>query len=156
MNRLEGIKVGDIIYHVTKGEVIVEEITDDEIEVSLKNHRFTYTSEGYMFKRDIHPSLFRNRNEVIEYFSNLQILNTEEELKKLETIEFDSNQNNYILYWNYEHDRVGMYCYKNEEFPNTIYFKGCNNLYQFAIKCNENGITKEQFFEAYKNVFGGK
>lgn len=157
MNRLEGIKVGDIIYHVTKGEVIVEEITDNEIEVSLKRHCFTYTSEGYMFKGDIHPSLFRSRKDMIEYFSNLPKIDIAEELSKLDVAEFERNKTNCLISWSYDYNKIVVSYHSSCEYPNMMYFKDNDKLDRFINRCHNNDkMTKEQFFEAYNKVFGGK
>lgn len=82
-------------------------------------------------------------------------LNLEAELKKLEKTNFQYGKNNHFLIWSYDFEEIQIdyRCIQQGVF--TIYFTE-ESVNKFIDNIKDKKITKEQFFNAYKNVFGGK
>lgn len=115
-----------------------------------EDYYYIYTLEGKKYRSDLHPRLFWDE---IKFEIPEKPFDLESELKKLKVQEFKTAERNYFLTW----DNVGKSIYYdivgNNEQPDIKYFTE-QSINNFMENVKDKKITKEQFFEAYKKVFG--
>lgn len=118
---------------------------------NYRNRYETYTLDGENYVEN-NPSLFWDE---IKFEIPEKPFDLESELKKLKVQEFKTAERNYFLTW----DNAGKSMYYdivgNNEQPDIKYFTE-QSINNFMENVKDKKITKEQFFEAYKKVFGGK
>lgn len=112
----------------------------------------SFTLNGKKLEEDVFPSLFWDE---IKFEIPEKPFSAEDELRKLEVKEFVKNTNNCLLTWDYDKDKVDYVRVEHIEFPMSICFDW-DSVIKITSILNKHKITKEQFFEAYRNVFGGK
>lgn len=138
------VKVGDKLYAIGLGEAIVINVDKDSFNVIGESNMFrTYYKDGKYHIFDIEPSIFWEKP-----------FDLEKELKKLEIKEFKGGQMNHYLAWNNKDDEIvkNYMIYYQDPFLICFTEESINN---FMKNIKDKEITKEQFFTAYKNVFGG-
>lgn len=149
-------KVGDRVWDFLYGYGKVVEVNKDELWVEFQSLYFgkkrVYTFDGILRGVGLPQTLFWNevKLEIPEKPFSL-----EDELRKLEVVEFKNEYNNYSIYWSNNFQKIRLTSYSNIEIPMMKYFSK-ESAYNFKKSINNKKITKEQFFEAYKNVFGGR
>lgn len=148
-------KVGDRAYDILRGwGTIVAIKQDSEYPICFKadiDSFCTFTFDGKRADIDISPSLFWDE---IKFEVPEKAFNLEEELRKLEVVEFKNEYNNYFIYWSNNFQEICLTSYTNIEIPMIKYFSK-ESAYNFKKSMNNKNITKEQFLSAYKKVFGG-
>ena len=156
----ENVKVGDSLYDVCFGWGRVKSINrldySDKahfIEVDFTNmKKFTYSKKGKNLDLGCtNQTLFWDevKFEVPEIPFSL-----EDELRKLEIVEFTKREKNFFLWWDNNEKEIHIDYYRNFEFPINKYFSE-ESINKFEESISDKKITKEEFFEAYKNVFFG-
>ena len=123
------------------------------LKVKLDNkysEELYYTIDGKSSTRNVNPSLFWNE---IKIDIPQKPFNLEKELRKLKIKKYKSNEGNYHLHWDNE-----LKCIKDSvnftvESPSIIYFTQ-DSIDNFINKIQFKTISKEEFFSAYKKVFG--
>lgn len=148
-------KVGDRVWDFSKSWGIIEKICDDDypIVVLFENKEIeTFTFEGKYSCSDLYPRLFWNE---IKFEIPEKPFNLEDELRKLEIQDFFYRGRNFYLLWDNQAQEIFISSDDIFERPLCIYFneKSAINFYE---KIKDKKITKQQFFRAYKNVFGGR
>lgn len=148
-------QVGDRVWDFVLGWgtiTLIKEKSDFPLTVMFdcKEDYYIYTLEGKEFRSDLHPRLFWNE---IKFEVPEKPFDLESELKKLEIVEFKNNKSNFSPYWNYCCNDIGYFINSTTQIPFVVYFteKSINN---FMSNIKDKNISKEQFFEAYKKVFG--
>ena len=151
----EDAQVGDRVWDFLCGWGTIININKDEgypMKIKFDNYRNryeTYTLDGKNYVEN-NPSLFWNE---IKFEIPEKPFDLEKELKKLEIKDFIVEEFNYNLYWCNKSKKIECnYGYWSEN-PLAIYFTE-NSVKKFMGKIEDEKITKEQFFEAYKKVFG--
>lgn len=154
MSRMfDEVKVGDRLYVIGFGEVIVISVDKDSFEVINQYNIYrTYYKDGKFHICDIEPSIFWEKPK-LEYIKE-KPFDLEEELRKLEVQEFKVAERNYFLIWDNAYKSIYYDAFGNNEQPNIKYFTE-QSINNFMKNVKNKKITKEQFFTAYKNVFGG-
>ena len=156
----ENVKVGDSLYDVCFGWGRVKSINrldySDKahfIEVDFTNmKKFTYSKKGKNLDLGCtNQTLFWDE---VKIEAPEKPFDLEEELRKLEVVEFKNEYNNYFIYWSNNFQAICLTSYTNIEIPMIKYFSK-ESAYNFKKSMNNKNITKEQFFSAYKKVFGG-
>ena len=156
----ENVKVGDSLYDVCFGWGRVKAINcldySDKahlIEVEFSHmKKFTYSKKGKNLDLGCtNQTLFWDevKFEVPEIPFNL-----ENELRQLEITEFRHGGNNQFLTWSNEFKNIDSYYFNSFQNPFLIYFTK-ESIDNFRENIKNKKITKEQFFSAYKKVFGG-
>ena len=156
----ENVKVGDSLYDVCFGWGRVKAINcldySDKahlIEVEFSHmKKFTYSKKGINLDLGCtNQTLFWDeiKFEVPEIPFSL-----EDELRKLEVVEFEYEKDNTYLAWNYEKNEIDYFFEQELENPGLLYFE-LDDVIFFLENIESKVITKEQFFETYKKVFGG-
>lgn len=150
-------KVGDKVWSMRNCWGTIVEINPNygcPLRVEFNNCDFTnsFTMDGKEYVNDINPTLFWNE---IKYETPKKPFNLEEELRKLEIAKFELGSNNYTLLWSNQYSIIDFDYYMSYQNPLTVYFTK-KSIMNFLDSIKDKGITKEEFFEAYKNVFGGK
>ena len=123
------------------------------LKVKLDNkysEELYYTIDGKSSIRNVNPSLFWN---VIKFRIPEKTFNLESELKRLEIKKFDAFEKNYGLIWDNSYDKIFTNFYNITEIPNVDYFTK-ESIDEFINNIKDVKITKEEFFSAYKKVFG--
>jgi len=145
-------KVGDRAYDILRGwGTIVAIKQDSEYPICFKadiDSFCTFTFDGKRADIDISPSLFWDE---IKFEVPEKAFNLEEELRKLEVVEFKNEYNNYFIYWSNNFQEICLTSYTNIEIPMIKYFSK-ESAYNFKKSMNNKNITKEQFLSAYKKV----
>lgn len=149
-------QVGDRVYDLLKGwGTIVNINPEDNYPIYVNSDIDSFCTFTYDGKRDINdknPTLFWDE---IKFDIPKKPFNLENELKQLEVQEFKTAERNYFLTW----DNAGKSIYYdivgNNEQPDIKYFTE-NSVKKFMENVKDKKISKEQFFEAYKKVFGGE
>lgn len=148
-------KVGDRAYDILRGWgtiVAIKQYTEYPICFKADIDSFcTFTFDGKRADIDISPSLFWDE---IKFKIPEKPFDLEEELRKLEVVEFKNEYDNYFIYWSNNYQEICLTSYKNIEIPMIKYFSK-ESAYNFKKSMNNKNITKEQFLSAYKKVFGG-
>ena len=149
-------KVGDRAYDILRGWGTIRFINKDSnypIHFITDTCIFgTYTFEGKRAETDIMPSLFWNE---VKFEVPKKPFSLEDELRKLEIIEFKFGKNNYSLIWNNKYNIIDFNCLISDQAPLTLYFTR-ESILNFLKNIDEKNITKEQFLIAYEKVFGRK
>lgn len=153
----ENAKVGDRVWSFTEHWGTVDEIKFDEkyyLLIKFDNGRVdSYTFDGRSRLSDTFPTLFWDE---IKFEIPEKPFSVEAELRKLKVKEFSRYECNYYLCWDNYYNKINYLSIRWSEIPATVYyFDYCDNLINVIKNINKHKITKEQFFEAYKNVFGG-
>ena len=145
-------KVGDRVWFFEYGwGTIVNMFYGNEYPIVFKSdtNRFcNFMIDGKRVVNDINPSLFWDeiKFEIPEKPFNLE--------EKLKIKEFNGEDNMYYLEWDWSIDILVYEQCKFFEKVGCIYFDK-DSISEFVRLANKHNITKEQFFTAYKNVFGG-
>ena len=150
-------KVRDRAYDILRGWGTIVEINEDReypiVFVADVDSFCTFTFDGKRDVNDKNPSLFWGEIKY-EIPEKPTIFNLENELRKLIIKEFEFEERNYYLYYNLEDEEIATKVIGREIEPFKIYFteKSIHNFFE-VIKFKY--ISKEEFFKAYKKVFGG-
>lgn len=150
-------KVRDRAYDILRGWGTIVEINEDReypiVFVADVDSFCTFTFDGKRDVNDKNPSLFWDEIKY-EIPEKPTIFNLENELRKLIIKEFEFEERNYYLYYNLEDEEIATRVIGRGIEPFKIYFteKSIHNFFE-AIKFKY--ISKEEFFKAYKKVFGG-
>lgn len=153
-------KVGDRVWYIAKGWGIIKEIhLEDEFEEEYMivefegvfDTEYQFNLDGRFNHEDINPVLFWDevKFEIPEIPFSL-----EDELRKLEIVEFTKIEKNFFLWWDNNEKEIHIDYYRNFEFPINKYFSE-KSINKFEESISDKKITKEEFFEACKNVFFG-
>ena len=151
-------KVGDRVWYIAKGWGTIVEINEDReypiVFIADVDSFCTFTFDGKRDVNDKNPSLFWDEIKY-EIPEKPTIFNLENELRKLIIKEFEFEERNYYLYYNLEDEEIATRVIGRGIEPFKIYFteKSIHNFFE-AIKFKY--ISKEEFFKAYKKVFGGR
>ena len=150
-------KSGDRVWDYLCGWGTIIEINNDDnyiypLTVEFENEQATYTLNGRKYTEDLNQRLFW---EEIKFEIPEKPFDLEAELKRLEIKEFEHGDKNYYLYWDNAGKKIYYDIVGNNEQPNIEYFSE-ENINNFMKNIRYKKITKEQFFVAYKNVFGGR
>lgn len=150
-------KVGDRAYDILRGWGTIVEINEDReypiVFVADVDSFCTFTFDG---KRDVNDKIQTLFWDEVKFEAPEKpiVFNLENELKKLIIKEFEFEERNYYLYYNLEDEEIATRVIGRGIEPFKIYFteKSIHNFFE-AIKFKY--ISKEEFFKAYKKVFGG-
>lgn len=152
---LRNAKVGDRVWDIIYGwGNIISVIKNDPfpIAVDFSNGKtISYKFNGKNNDTDINPRLFWDE---IKYEIPEKPFNLENELRQLEITEFRHGGNNQFLTWSNEFKNIDSYYFNSFQNPFLIYFTK-ESIDNFRENIKNKKITKEQFFSAYKKVFGG-
>lgn len=146
-------KVGDRVWDFLYQYGTIEKLKENTILVKFDSGiNVTYNLNGSSGYPVNIQTLFWNR---IEFEIPEKSFDLEAELRKLEIQEFCYRGKNFYLLWDNQTQEIFMPSVDIFEKPLCIYFneKSAMNFYE---KIKDKKITKEQFFRAYKNVFGDK
>ena len=150
-------KVGDRVWDFVWCWGTIEEIclgNKYPLAVKFDNNgiKGKYKLNGvYDAMSDTNPRLFWNE---IKFEIPEKPFDLEEELRKLEVIEFSFDENSYLLFYDNEENSICYDCTGYLDIPFVNYFTS-RSIYDFMDKIKDKNITREQFFTAYKKVFGG-
>lgn len=149
-------KVGDRVWSFANNWGTIKKIelaSDYPITVKFDNNiTMSYTSDGRYNEYNVSPTLFWDE---IKFDIPEKPFDLEEELRKLEVVKFQTGKYNYSLYWDNNFEEIDNSFFDNDEIPMVVYFTKESTL-NFMENIKGKKITKEEFFKAYKNVFGGK
>lgn len=149
-------KVGDRVWSFANnwGTIKKIELTSDyPITIKFDNNiTMSYTSDGRCNEYNVSPTLFWDE---IKFDIPEKPFNLEEELRKLEIKEFELEEINYSLVWDHTTYDISYKAIWHYQIPLIIYFEH-ESILNFMERIKDKKITKEEFFKAYKNVFGGK
>lgn len=149
-------KVGDRVWDILKGWGTITSISEDNdypIRVTSDEHIWTiFTLDGKRTKEDINPSLFWDK---IKYEIPKKPFSLENELRNLEVIKFKEDEENYVLLWDNDSEKIEYDYFYYQEFPLMKYFNK-KSIDNFMDNIEDRKITKEEFFKAYNIVFGGE
>lgn len=149
-------KVGDRVWFFEYGwGTIVNMFYGNEYPIVFKsdtNKFCNFMIDGKRVINDINPSLFWNE---IKFTIPEKPFDLETELRKLEIKEFCCGEENFHLYWDNEEQEIYIRIAEIFEEPLCVYFDE-ESVINFQESIKDKKITKEEFFTAYKNVFGGK
>lgn len=147
------VKVGDKLYAIGLGEAIVINVDKDSFNVIGESNMFrTYYKDGKYHIFDIEPSIFWKKPK-LEYIKE-KPFDLEDELRKLEVRQFECKTYNHCLVWDTKSKCIHVDYSLVYQNPFLICFTE-ESINNFMGNIKDKGITKEQFFTAYKNVFGG-
>ena len=147
-------KVGDRVWDFIEQWGTIDDIKYEhyhELEVKFDNGtKGLYTLEGKEDNKDLNPRLFWDE---IKFEIPKKPLGLEDELRKLEIKEFKLGKNNCFLTWNNQFECITKYPLNYLQNPFLICFTE-ESINNFMDNIKDKEITKEEFFTAYKNVFG--
>ena len=150
-------KVRDRAYDILRGWGTIVEINEDReypiVFIADVDSFCTFTFDGKRDVNDKNPSLFWDEIKY-EIPEKPTIFNLENELRKLIIKEFEFEERNYYLYYNLEDEEIATKVISREIEPFKIYFAE-KSVYNFLEAIQFKYISKEEFFKAYKKVFGG-
>lgn len=150
-------KVGDRVWDYLCGWGTIIETSNDNrpfyplrVKFKKKEEEGTYTFDGKRYIDELNQRLFWDeiKFEIPEIPFNL-----EDELKKLEIKEFQDGTMNDYLVWNNQDNEIARNYMIHFQDPFLICFTE-ESVSNFITNIKDKKITKEQFFAAYKNVFG--
>lgn len=149
-------KVGDRVWDFLKGWGTVIDISWDEdypifVKFDYEEFKTCFTYKGFADKDDKKPRLFWDE---IKFEIPEKPFDLEKELRELDKIEFRTGKDNYFLAWSNKWECINNYSTINLQNPFLICFTE-ESINNFMDNIKDKKITKEQFFTAYKNVFGG-
>lgn len=113
----------------------------------------TFTLDGKRDKIDKNPTLFWNEVKLPTQEEDKKPFDLESELKKLEIVEFKDSESNFSLFWNYCCNDIVYFINRTVQIPSVLYFTE-KSIKNFMNNIEDKKISKEQFFKAYKKVFG--
>ena len=148
-------KIGDRVWDFRRGWGTIKQI-DFNTKYPLKvvfdeyDGDETFNIEGKEYN-NLKPTLFWDE---IKFEIPKKPLSLEDELRKLEIKEFENGAVNYYLLWDNEYKKIKQNFVNYCQNPFDIFFTE-DSLFNFINNIKNKKITKEQFFTAYKNVFGG-
>lgn len=149
-------KVGDKVYDILKGWTTITSIVkDSDYPIRVTNDDNTwviFTLEGKRNKEDANPTLFWDE---IKFEIPEKPFSLEDELRRLEVVEFNIENRNYYLYWDNCGENIECYNSYFDEFINYKFFSE-SSIKKFMDNVKDEKIIKEEFFKAYNIVFGGK
>lgn len=151
----ENAKIGDKVWDFLHKKGMIAKIENEKIFVEFYNilgHKVVYDLEGKILGTSYPQTLFWGE---IEYKIPEKPLNLEDELKKLEVVKFRTDEENYYLYWDNCCELIGYDYACLDELIGCKYFS-ISSINTFIENITGKKITKEQFFKAYENVFGGR
>lgn len=150
-------KVGDRAYDILRGWGTIVEINEDReypiVFVADVDSFCTFTFDGKRDVNDKNPSLFWDEIKY-EIPEKSTVFDLEKELRKLIIKEFEFEERNYYLYYNLEDEVIESKVTGRYIEPFKIYFTE-KSVYNFLEAIQFKYISKEEFFSAYKKVFGG-
>lgn len=123
------------------------------LKVKLDNkysEELYYTIDGKSSTRNVNPSLFWNE---IKIDIPEKPFDLEKELKSLKTIEFKPKDINCSLLWSNEYKKIDYDIDRSLQDPSSIYFDE-HSIEKFMNKIKDKKISKKEFFDVYKKVFG--
>ena len=148
-------KVGDRVYFIQCGwGTIIQIFKNKEYPIIYKSDKgmiYNFRIDGKRDILDVNQSLFWNE---IKFEIPEKSFDLKEELKKLEVVKFENKKLNYFLYYDNDNNSIRSGYNVCEDAPFFIFFSS-ESICKFLNKIENKKITKEQFFTAYKNVFGG-
>lgn len=153
----EDAQVGDRVWDFLCGWGTITNINKNEYYSmkikfnNYRNHYETYTLDGKSYVEN-NPSLFWDE---IKFEIPEKPFDLESELKKLEIVEFKDSESNFSLFWNHCCNDIVYFINRTVQIPSVLYFTE-KSIKNFMNNIEDKKISKEQFFEAYKKVFGGK
>lgn len=156
----ENVKVGDSLYDICFGWGRVKAINcldySDKahlIEVEFSHmKKFTYSKKGKNLDLGCtNQTLFWDE---VKFEVPEKPFSLEDELRKLKIVNFELGKDNTYLAWNYEYEKIDYLLEYDCEIPNHAYFD-FDYVTNFLSEVENKEITKEEFFETYKKVFGG-
>lgn len=124
-----------------------------EVEFDRESIKQRYGLNGIVLYSFKNQTLFWNE---IKFEIPEKPFDLEAELRKLEIKEFVNDEMNYYLYWSNPFEKIKIDYTMAVEIPLVKYFLEDETLIEFEKKLKNQKITKEQFFTAYRNVFGGR
>lgn len=147
-------KVGDRVYDYLLGWGTITDTNwakyyPISVKFDYEEIERVFTREGFENEEDLNPRLFWNEIK----FEIPKSFDLKEELKKLEIVKFENKKLNYFLYYDNDNNYIRSGYNVCEDAPFFIFFSG-ESICNFLNKIKDKEITKEQFFTAYKNVFG--
>lgn len=149
-------KVGDRAWFFEYGwGTITHVFKDSEYPINFESDTkriCNFTIDGKRAVNDINPTLFWDE---IKFEIPEKPFNLEDELRRLEIKEFTSIDEVFYLEWDWSLDILTYSNCRFYEKIGCIYFEKAG-IAEFVNLVNKHNITKEEFFTAYKNVFGGK
>lgn len=146
------MKEGDRVYHIGKGYKKIRRI--DGCVMYLDGVTNTYlVSSGKEFCDDKHPTIFKDYDSMLYYFSRLRSIDLEEELKKLKPIPFKFGEKHFAFDWMDSLNRLSITGISYTNQIGVVLFASKDELLDLCDKCNSAGITKEEFTKTYMEVF---
>ena len=149
-------EVGDRVWDFIEQWGTIDDIKCEnyyELKVKFDNGtKGLYTIEGKEDNEDLNPRLFWNE---IKFEIPKKPFDLEVELRKLEIKKFEYDWLNYFFAYDRKDKEITYGYHQYWESPDCIYFSE-KSIKRFCEKAKEQKITKEEFFTAYKNVFGGR
>ena len=147
-------KVGDRVWDFIEhwGTIIrIHDKSDFPLIIKFDNkEERIYKINGQAYGENMTIRLFWDE---IKYEIPKKPFDLEEEFKKLRIKEFVTGEANYFLIWDSVFEIIDYDAVGNNEQPNVVYFTK-ESIDIFLNNIKDKKITKEEFFEAYKNVFG--
>lgn len=147
-------KVGDRVWHIRKGYGKIYAIDNNSkfrIHVQFEDEsNIWFLTDGREFEGDINPSLFWDE---INFEIPEKSFDLKEAFKILEEIEFKEYTDNYYIYYDMEGEELNYDSTRYRKYLGIKFFTKKSILDFIKNTINKN-ITEEEFFEAYKNVFG--
>ena len=155
----ENVKVGDSLYDVCFGWGRVKAINclDYSDKAHLIEVEFSHMKKFHYSKKGKNLDLgCENQTLFWDEIKFDMPFSLENELKKLKRKRYVFNENNVHFVWNNKFDTLEFFTNSICETFNMVYFEQNEDFINFIKKVKENKITREQFFSAYKKVFGGR
>lgn len=150
INDLSDVESGDRLWHIVDGEVIVDEVSKSDL-IYLMDYKPTFRKDGKRFSSDRYPMLYRSYEKMLEYFTELNKFDLTSRLRNMTTCKTPA----YVLDWNKEENKLDFFKANDIHIFGVVYFQSEYECYSLVQDCIENDITKQEFEEAFKTVFGG-
>ena len=150
-------KTGDRVWDFLYGYGKVLEVDKDRLWVEFDeslciDKKRVYTFDGKLRGVGYPQTLFWNE---IKFEIPKKPFDLESELRKLKIVEFKKDKQNYFLLWDSDLENIAYDYLYSEEYPLIKYFDK-ESIDNFKDNIKGKKITKEEFFKAYRNVFGGR
>lgn len=149
-------KIGDRVWHICKGWAVIYFINKSSIlPIKVEFNDGTtksFTVDGKEYNSDINPTLFWDE---IKYSIPEKPFKLSDELKKLEIKEFRRGYHNYYISYDLKYNEVTFQYNKKLKIPNVLYFS-IQSIEKFIESIDNIKISKEEFYKAYNDVFGGR
>lgn len=161
----EDAEVGDIVWHFLYG---YGEITNSIVQINslfgsnesydlvakFGDKEVKFKVDGKIDDKDINPSIFWSETNFNTPQNPNRILKLEKLLKKLEVKKFEAHKKNFRIVWAFNLNKIKMCMLSCEQSPTELFFTK-ESIEKFIKETKRMNITKEEFFKAYKKVFGG-